>query len=44
MQIKTKSGLLIKKPTEEDALIAYLQGLGTGVRRAQLQSSSTGAK
>lgn len=34
----------LKGKTEEDALIAYLQGLGTGVRRAQLQSSSTGAK
>jgi len=34
----------LKDKTEEDALIAYLQGLGTGVRRAQLQSSSTGAK
>ncbi len=33
----------LKGKTEEDALIAYLQGLGTGVRRAQLQSS-TGAK
>lgn len=34
----------LKGKTEEDALIAYLQGLGTGMRRAQLQSSSTGAK
>ncbi len=34
----------LKGKTEEDALIAYLQGLGTGVRRAQLQSSSTGVK
>lgn len=34
----------LKGKTEEDALIAYLQGLGTAVRRAQLQSSSTGAK
>jgi len=34
----------LKGKTEEDALIAYLQGLGTGVRRAQLQSSSLGAK
>jgi cytochrome c oxidase cbb3-type subunit 2 len=34
----------LKGKTEEDAVIAYLQGLGTGVRRAQFQSSSTGAK
>ncbi len=34
----------LKGKTEEDAVIAYLQGLGTSVRRAQLQSSSTGAK
>jgi cytochrome c oxidase cbb3-type subunit 2 len=34
----------LKGKTEEDALIAYLQGLGTGVRRAQLQSSNAGAK
>ena len=27
----------LKGKTEEDALIAYLQGLGTGYRRAQLQ-------
>ena len=35
---------MLKGKTEEDALIAYLQGLGTGVRRAQFQSTSTGAK
>ena len=34
----------LKGKTEEDALIAYLQGLGTGVRRAQLQSSRAGVK
>ncbi|MDO8692784.1 MAG: cytochrome-c oxidase, cbb3-type subunit II [Sheuella sp.] len=34
----------LKGKTEEDAVIAYLQGLGVGVRRAQFQSSSTGAK
>lgn len=34
----------LKGKTEEDALIAYLQGLGTGVRRAQLQSTTSGAK
>jgi cytochrome c oxidase cbb3-type subunit 2 len=33
----------LKGKTEEDALIAYLQGLGTGVRRAQL-TSGTGSK
>jgi len=35
---------MLKGKTEEDALIAYLQGLGTGVRRVQLQSSNSGAK
>ena len=34
----------LKGKTEEDAVIAYLQGLGVGVRRAQFQSSSSGAK
>jgi cytochrome c oxidase cbb3-type subunit 2 len=34
----------LKGKTEEDALIAYLQGLGTGARRAQLQSTLSGAK
>ena len=35
----------LKGKTEEDALIAYLQGLGTGVRKAaQAQSLKTGGK
>ena len=35
----------LKDKTEEDALIAYLQGLGTGVRKAlQAQPAAQGAK
>jgi len=35
----------LKGKTEEDALVAYLQGLGTGVRKAvQAQSLKTGGK
>ena len=32
----------LKDKTEEDALIAFLQGLGTGVRNAQLKAASGG--
>jgi cytochrome c oxidase cbb3-type subunit 2 len=35
----------LKGKTEEDALIAYLQGLGTGVRKAtQAQSLKAGGQ
>jgi cytochrome c oxidase cbb3-type subunit 2 len=44
VQIKGASAALNGK-TEEDALIAYLQGLGTGVRKAALpQPSKAGAQ
>ena len=36
----------LKGKTEEDAMVAYLQGLGTGVRKAQAaaQASASGSK
>ena len=40
-QIKAAPDAL-KDKTEEDALIAFLQGLGTGVRNAQLKAASGG--
>ena len=40
-QIKAAPDAL-KGKTEEDALVAYLQGLGTGVRNAQLKAASGG--
>ena len=40
-QIKAAPDAL-KDKTEEDALVAYLQGLGTGVRNAQLKAASGG--
>ena len=39
------AAMALKGKTEEDALIAYLQGLGTGVRKAaQAQSPKVGGQ